>query len=173
VDLRVRTAGLRLASVLLFFLLAGCSAFAPDSLPCPAVAVLPDAAKLVRYAGGTDLIDVEYEATIESVTPVCRRSGDDFKIELRVAIAARRGPAMQDDRAAFAYFVAVTSADRQVLAREEFPVVIPLSAEGRRIRLAEQVEPKLPIRKGLSQSSYRIYVGMVLTRQQIRQNRGG
>jgi len=172
VDLRIATAGLRLAPVLLF-LLAGCSTLAPDSLPCPAVAILPDAAKLVRYTDGTDLIDVEYEATIESVTPVCTHSGDDFETELTVAIVARRGPAMQGDRADFAYFVAVTSADRQVLAREEFPVSIPLSAGGRRIRLVERVVPKLPIRKSRSRSSYRIYIGMVLTRQQIRQNRGG
>ncbi len=153
--------------------LTGCSAFEPPPVQCPPISILPDAARLVRYQGGVDLIDVAYEANIESITPVCSRSKDHLVIDMSVAISARRGPAMQGDSADFAYFVAVTAADQRLLKRQEFPVSIPLAAQGRRVRLTELVQPSLPLTETQSQFGYRLFVGFVLTRQELQQNRGG
>lgn len=152
---------------------AGCSAFEPPPLQCPPIAILPDASRLVRYAGGTDLTDVIFEANIESVTPACQRSGETLEADLTVVISARRGPAMQGDAANFSYFVAVTAADQRLLARQEFPVSIPLSAQGRRVRLTELVQPQMPLTETQSQFGYRIFIGFVLTRQELQENRGG
>ncbi len=164
-----RWALLGLSSVLF----AGCSLFEPPPAQCPPVSILPDASRLVRYFGGSDLIDVQYEANIESVTPACERSGNTLAVDLTVVMSARRGPAMQDENASFAYFVAVTAADQRLLARQEFPVSIPLSAQGRRVRLIELVQPSLPLTETQSQFGYRLFIGFVLTRQELQQNRGG
>ncbi len=153
--------------------LSGCSAFEPPPLECPPIAILPDASRLVRYVGGTDLTDVAFEANIESVLPACQRSGEKLEVDLSLAITARRGPAMQGEAANFSYFVAVTAADQRLLARQEFPVSIPLSAQGRRVRLTEFVQPQLPLTETQSQFGYRLFIGFVLTRQEIQQNRGG
>ncbi len=153
--------------------LTGCSALDPPPLECPPIAILPDAARLVRYAGGTDLTDVIFEANIESVSPACQRNDNTLEVDLTVVMSARRGPAMQGEAANFSYFVAVTAADQRLLARQEFPVSIPLSAQGRRVRLTELVQPQMPLTETQSQFGYRLFIGFVLTRQELQQNRGG
>ncbi len=174
--MRVEAKRLRRLAILFtpLLALAGCSAFEPDPVQCPPITILPDAAHLERYiGGGSDLIDVAFEANLESVTPVCTRNDKDFIIDLSVAISSRRGPAMQGDTADFAYFVAITSADQQLLARQEFPVSIPVPEQGRRVRLTELVQPTIPLTKTESQFSYRVFLGFVLTREEIQRNRGG
>lgn len=153
--------------------LTGCTAFEPPPLECPPIAILPDAARLVRYSGGVDLTDVVFEANIERITPACQRNDNTLEVDLTVVMSARRGPAMQGDAANFSYFVAVTAADQRLLARQEFPVSIPLSAQGRRVRLTELVQPQMPLTETQSQFGYRLFVGFVLTRQELQQNRGG
>ncbi len=153
--------------------LGGCSAFGPEDVPCPPVSILPDAARLVRYSGGSDLTDVLYEVNINQVTPLCQRSSTELLIDLSVVLTARRGPAMPEGNADFSYFVAVTAADQQLLARQVFPVSIPLDAPGRRVRLTELVQPKIPLTEEQSQFSYRLFIGLVLTQDELRQNRGG
>jgi len=151
--------------------LGGCQIFQKDPIVCPPITIIPDAAQLVRYGAGRDLTDVLFEANLEQISPVCQPKGDTLIVELSVALTARRGPAMPQGNATFSYFVAVTSADRELLARQEFPVDIPLGPEGRRVRLTELVEPTLPLKPDQSQFSYRIFVGLVLTREELEENR--
>ncbi len=153
--------------------LGGCGAFGPDDVACPPVSILPDAARLVRYADGNDLTDVLYEVTINRVTPVCQRSSKELLIDLALVLTARRGPALPEGNAEFSYFVAVTAADQQLLARQVFPVSMPLDSPGRRVQLTELVQPKIPLTEDQSQFSYRVFIGLVLTPDELRQNRGG
>lgn len=166
-----RRSGRALPALLLLLVLSACSAFEPDTVACPPLSIVPDAARLVRYADGEDLTDVRFEANLDQVTPVCQQTKSDLLVDLTVVLTARRGPAMPQGDAAFSYFVAVTSADRELLARQEFPVQIPLGPEGRRVRLTELVQPRLPLTEKQSPYSYRLFIGFVLTRQELEQNR--
>lgn len=154
--------------------LGGCSAFDSDEqVACPPIAILPDAAQLVRYAGGTDLTDILFEIDIQQASPVCERTETEMVIDMAIVLTARRGPALPEGRAEFSYFVAVTSAAGQLLARQDFPVAIPLAAQGRRVRLTELVQPRIPLTEQQSQFSYRLFIGLALTPEELRRNRGG
>ncbi|GAB5468539.1 MAG: hypothetical protein Kilf2KO_15690 [Rhodospirillales bacterium] len=150
---------------------SGCSLFESGDVRCPPITILPDAARLIRYSGGTDLTDVRYEANIDQVSPLCERTDKGLKIDLTVVLSARRGPALPEGNADFSYFVAVTSADRRLLARQEFPVSIPLGPQGRRVRLTELVQPLLPLTETQSQFGYQLFIGLVLTRGELQRNR--
>ncbi|MEO1192616.1 MAG: hypothetical protein AAFY02_12715 [Pseudomonadota bacterium] len=158
---------------LLGFGLTGCSLFEPGPVQCPNISIVPDAARLVRYSpGGSDLTDVRFEANIEQITPVCTRSSTTLDIDMTMVITARRGPAMPEGTADFSYFVAVTTADRRLLARQDFPVSLPLGPQGRRARLTELVQPQIPLTETESQFSFQVFVGLVVTREELQQNRG-
>jgi hypothetical protein len=68
------------------------------------------------------------------------------------------------------YFVAITTLDQRIVAREEFELTIPFEGNRTRVAVAEELEPRIPLKPGESGADYQIYVGLSLSREELRYN---
>jgi hypothetical protein len=140
--------------------------------PCPQVLRVPDAAKLVRFQGpGRDLTDVRFEAALTGVRLTCEYDDGVMEGLLEVTFEALRGPADRERLAPFAYFVAIATADKAVLAREVFELAVPFEGNRTRVTASEELTPRIPFKSGESVRDYVIYVGFSLTPDELRYNR--
>jgi len=141
-------------------------------LPCPALATVSDAAKLTRFAGaGRDLTDVRFEAEIIEFVGACVQGGESVDVATRVRIAASRGPADEERRADFRYFVAVVTRDKRIVGRNVFDSSIEFSGNKTRAAVIEELEQEIPLAEGETGGNYVIYVGFELTPEEVEFNR--
>jgi hypothetical protein len=140
--------------------------------PCPPVLRVPDAVRLVRFEGpGRDLTDVRFEAALTGVRLACDYDDGVMEGRLQVTVEALRGPADRERRAGFAYFVAIATADKTVLAREVFELTVPFEGNRTRVAVSDELTPRIPLKPGETARDYRIYLGFALTPEELRYNR--
>ena len=140
--------------------------------PCPAFVRVPEAARMVDYVGaGRDLTDVSFEAQISQIALTCDYDDDVVEGELDIVFIASEGPANTGRQAILRYFVAIATRDQQILTREEFAVQVTFVGNLTRLSVTEQLTPRIPLQPGQSGASYVIYVGFVLSPEQLDTNR--
>jgi hypothetical protein len=167
----------RAAAVVLLTSLAGCSSGPPpQSLPCPAVLTVKDATYLTKFNGASeDLTDTSFESKVDAIHSQCFYSENETKkairTDLKIQFLASRGPKNPDGMAKFQYFVAVTGSGGQLLNREVFDVEIPLTSDKPQNVTQDEIEPTIPLPQGQNGDYFRIYVGLILTEQELAFNR--
>ena len=127
---------------------------------------------VVRFAGeGRTRNDVAFEARILSVGGDCDFTDDLRRVtmDMNVRIEGARGPALQTKDAPLSYFVAIVGPDGQVLAREEFETAIPLKDDSAII--IEELAPEIPLPEGRRAASYTVFVGLVVSEEELAANR--
>ena len=155
-------------------LLAGCSSWfeSEDAPPCPRAALVDGADRVVRFAGeGRTPQDVAFEARILGVGGECEFTDEERRVivDMDLRIEGARGPALGTKDAPLSYFVAVVGPEGDVLAREEFATAIPLKEE--RAIIIEQLEPEIPLSQGRRAASYTVFVGLIVTEEELAANR--
>ncbi len=166
-----RAAGL-LAPLAVLLALSGCG-FGDQAPPppCPTVFPVAEARELTRFAGqGRDLTDILFEARVQDVALVCEYDDGAIEADLRVRIMAVDGPANQGRAVRLAYFVAIATLDRKIVAREEFELEVPFEGNRTRVVAVEEVSPRIPLRPGQTGADYVIYIGLALTPAELRYN---
>ncbi len=157
--------------VVLMLVLGGCSVFGDDKPPppCPGISVPDDARRAVIYrpGPGRDPSDIRYEAAIVEVRARCVTAKGRVTVQTTIEIVARRGPAAEDRRGRFAYFVAITDRDRKILAKQTFPADIDFPERVSRAGLRDEVEQSIPLKPGQSGADYLIFVGFQLNAAQL------
>lgn len=152
------------------FFLAGCSSWfqSEEAPPCPRATLVEGAEEVVRFAGeGRTRDDVAFEARILGVGGECEFTDDERRVtvDMRLRIEGARGPALQADDASLSYFVAIVSPDGQVLAREEFETAIPLDDD--RAVIVEELEYEIPLPEGRRAASYTLFVGLIVSEEEL------
>jgi hypothetical protein len=155
-------------------LLVGCSSWfeAEDAPPCPRAALVHGADRVVRFAGeGRTPQDVAFEARILGVGGECEFTDEERRVivDMNLRIEGARGPALEGEEAPLSYFVAVVGPEGDVLAREEFATEIPL--EEKRAIIVEELEPEIPLSQGRRAASYTVFVGLIVTEEELAANR--
>ena len=155
-------------------LLAGCSSWfeSEDAPPCPRAALVDGADRVVRFAGeGRTPQDVAFEARILGAGGECEFTDEERRVTVDMAlrIEGARGPALEGEEAPLSYFVAVVGPEGEVLAREEFATEIPL--EEKRAIIVEELEPEIPLPRGRRAASYTVFVGLIVTEEELAANR--
>jgi hypothetical protein len=154
-------------------LVAACSSDDEVLRACPDVLLIPDAARLVRFAGpGRDLTDVRFEIALQDAGLSCEYDEDGMEGVLQVNFVASRGPADRDRLAPFSYFVAVVTVDKQVVTRQQFDLAVPFEGNRSRVVVSEELSPRIPLKAGESALNYQIFVGLSLTPEELGYNRG-
>ena len=158
-------------------LASACGAFFESKPPgpCPKVTVPRVAAQVVQFlpGEGRDLIDVRYQGSIEPLSARCRYIDNDTVVEMRlsVGISARKGPAAEAAEANFAFFVAITDLDQNILAKKVFQSPIEFPSGRRRAGVVEEIEQLIPLAEGSNGASYDILIGFQLDKDQLDYNR--
>jgi hypothetical protein len=142
------------------------------SVTCPQVGKVGDVAKVTRFApGGHDLTDVAFEAAVGRLGGDCQAAEGAVAVNLTVEFIAGRGPADKTRKAPFTYFVAIVDKEDKVLAREQFDTGVQFPGNQTRNAIVEQIDENIPMKDPLMGNQYRIFVGFVLTPEEIAYNR--
>jgi hypothetical protein len=143
------------------------------TVTCPQVEKVNDVSRVTRFVpGGHDLTDVAFEAIVAQLGGNCGSSDGQVVVDLTVQFIAGRGPADTTRQAPFTYFVAIVDKSDNVLARQEFQTAVPFPGNQTRNSVVEELEQDIPVTNPLQGNQYRIFVGFVLTPEEIAYNRG-
>ena len=145
---------------------------ATKPVSCPQVSKVGEAALLTRFRPpGHDITDVVFDAFIGDINGKCEASDQGVTVKMTVDFVASRGPAEKDHKATFAYFVAITDAKSNVIAREQFDTFIDFPGNKTRSGIREDLEEKIPLTAGQRGDDFRVYVGFALTHDELAYNR--
>ncbi|MCB2098227.1 MAG: hypothetical protein AB7F91_16995 [Parvularculaceae bacterium] len=168
------------ASLLAALALAGCGSTKEkrEANPglCPNIVVLDDAARLVDFDGDEAASNVAWSAEIEDVNLSCRYFGEKpIDASARISIAFGKGPKATTNEHNFAYWIAVTRVNREVIEKREFIVPIKFGSEEAVERVSHEIEKIIIPRKDdtISGSNFEVVVGLVVTPEQAIFNRSG
>ncbi|HEX6842248.1 MAG TPA: hypothetical protein VF113_11990 [Stellaceae bacterium] len=157
---------------LLMLGLAGCGGTKSiGKLSCPTPLIAPglDAAADLR-PGGSGANDVRFGVKVVSVNSNCSSEKIGLSADLRIGfVVARADPKLT--HAEFAYFVAVTDAQRNILTKQQYKVSVEFSPRLSKLNVSDQVAIGLPLHDLSNGSKYLIIVGLQLTPQQLEFNR--
>lgn len=144
--------------------------------PCPNIIVLSDAARLVDFAGEERIEDVAWSAEIENVSLACRYVADKpIDASIKVSMAFGKGPKADGREHNFAYWVAVTRTDREVITKQEYLAPVKFGDDESVRRVEHEIEKIVIPRKNdsISGTNFEVVVGLVVTPQQAIYNRSG
>jgi len=155
---------------------------AVQSMPCPAVKVIPDASYLTRFAGDSeDLTDTAFEAKIGIRNQVChylveKDTGKTTIVtDLQVEIVASRGPKVTGDKADLSYKVSVTGQGGSHVGdpkwTNNFDISVPLTKDKPSNGTVDNASVTIPVGKNENGDFYRIYVYLQLSEKELAYNR--
>ena len=166
-----RTAAL--GGVLAAAALGGCAPTNSFPPACPSLSLLPDAADLTSYSPrGQDLTDLILDGRIVTVPATCKR-GDKGFVTTTMSVAADlfRGPSAPDRDFAVPVFIAVLDGDT-VIDKQDYEMTGTFPANVDRMRMSTpEITLNLPVTPTKTAASYKIYIGFILTQDQLALNR--
>jgi hypothetical protein len=144
------------------------------AVQCPKPYLLPDATMLTRYRGaGRDLSDLVLSVRLTDVQGACAGTlGTHLEgAHAHVVMVVSRGPAATSNDADIPYGLGVVR-DGQILdeARYLQHVVFPPNVNTVQVS-GQELQMKLPTRKGVTGPSYHLYFWLQLTPEQLAENR--
>lgn len=139
---------------------------------CPRVAVVADAALAEQYrpGPGRDLTDLASRAQIVEISGNCAYDEEGVTVTVSMPIVVERGPALSGVEAEYAYFVAVTDLDWNVIAKRTFPVQFRFDSGSGFAASLEELEQAIPLQSQRQAANYQILIGFDLDREQLRRN---
>jgi hypothetical protein len=173
------------ATGLLSVLLAGCGLGLGDiglkaptaaelALGCPKVSIVRDLQEVTHLSagGGRDATAVASRAALADFTGNCEYGSDGVTVNVKLAMVAERGPALQGDTDRYRYFVAVFRPGEQVpAAKSEFETGARFTAEDPRRVWVEEVTPHIPLPKDVNAKEWQVMVGFQLSAEELAYNR--
>ncbi|MEQ9314440.1 MAG: hypothetical protein RLN72_01235 [Henriciella sp.] len=144
--------------------------------PCPPVAALYDASRIVETrGGGQNYPDIAYTGEITGVELFCRYIEDrPLRAEVEIDFAFGKGPQAASNSHSYTYWIAVTRRSSKVLAKQYFTVDANFAGgviDGRREVIQEIIIPRVD--ETISGANFEVIVGFDLTEEQLAFNREG
>lgn len=148
--------------------------------PCPKIRILADAGNITQYrqGPGRDITDILLEAEITAFRGACEYEGEDgiyhqVKVELEgILFDVTRGPASRMRKAKLRYFVKIPHFYPSPLGAAEFDFPIAFPENRNSIQVSDGgIEINIPLKGGMRGADFNIYLGFVLTAEQIQRNR--
>jgi hypothetical protein len=142
------------------------------AVSCPRVTKIGEASQLTRFSpSGHDITDVEFEAVIGDINGTCEPADKGVAVHMTIDFIASRGPADKARKASFAYLVAITDNKENVVTRQQFDTDIPFIGNRTRDGIPEKLDLTLPLAAGQRGDDFRVYVGFVVTHDELAYNR--
>lgn len=144
--------------------------------PCPNIVVLAEAGRMIEFDGPETVENVAWSAEIENVSLACRYFGTNpIDASARLSIAFGKGPKATTSQHQFAYWIAVTRTNREVIEKREFVVPVKFGGDKAVERIEHEIEEIVIPRKdeNISGTNFEVIIGLVVTPQQAIYNRSG
>ncbi len=157
-------------------ILAACGSSRPvtgAAKGCPEVAVLADAAKLVRFrpGAGRQIDDVDYQAEVTSVSLGCKKKGKALELDMTVAMTAERSASGSSRVQPMRFFVAVTRG-KELVSKKVFDAPAEFPRNSRFVSLTQEIEAlSVPTPPKVKPTAFEVLVGFDLTREEVNYNR--
>lgn len=155
--------------------LTACAMKQPRTI-CPVLGVLDNAASVTKFEPGAGRADsnIQYYAAITGSNLNCEYKGDllfSMEVNMRINIAARKGPAAKSDTAKLHYFVVITDRNGNVITKKVFPATVAFKGRPE-ARIVEKIWQNYNLTRGGGGGSlYEVWVGFQLTDSQLKFNR--
>lgn len=145
--------------------------------PCPYVKVLYDAGRFVEFKDGKESAGtVGWTGEIQGVSAGCEyKDADPIKVQVELLFAMGRGPAAAGQQKTYRYWVAVTSRNQSVIAKEYFDLPVSFSAGEDRVFVRETIA-NITIPRASADTSganFEVLIGFDVTPQMAAFNRDG
>lgn len=144
--------------------------------PCPNIVVLSDASRLIDFVGEPNLENVAWSAEIENVSLTCRYvAAKPIDAAMKISIAFGKGPKSDEREHNFAYWIALTRTNREVIEKKEYLVPVKFDDGESVERVEHEIEKIIIPRKDeeTSGTNFEVVVGLVVTPAQAIYNRSG
>lgn len=145
--------------------------------PCPYVKVLYDASRYTEFKDGREAAgNVLWTGEIQSLSAGCAYKDDEpIQVQVEMLMAFGKGPQATGDGKTYRYWVAVTTRNQSVIAKEYFdlPVSFPSGSDRALLRetIAGIVIPRASIET--SGANFEVLIGFDVTPQMAAFNRDG
>ncbi len=184
----LQSLSLKLTFILSIFFLSSCGGIEyisdnfkkPIILKCPNYLIPEEASKILKFRDGpgSDLVDVKYEVDIKNIKLGClsninrKTKLGSMEIDLTLDFSANLGPANPDKKINFDYFVSVVSPRQEIINQKIIPLSLmfpknksTLLFSSKPVDITLQITAEKPVRY------YRIFVGLRLSKEEVRYNR--
>ena len=134
-----------------------------QALVCPRPAIIAKLASVERYRDGSAGGPADallWRAALQNVRQRCAPEGGDLVVDVVVDTVVEPGPAFTGGPVELPYFVAVVTADGEVLDRKDFVATVPLAAGQRRGGTTEQVNERFVGRAEGGVQGYEVLFGL-------------
>jgi len=166
----------RAAMLALVLLAAGCARGGDrNKLVCPGSIVAPNVDSYAELRPGvTDPAgpqDIRFGAQIVTLNGNCSRAQDGgIDIATRVVfLVVRNDPDLRT--ADFNYFIAIADAEKNILAKQIFPVHVDFGVRQVEMRITDNASEHLALHDTRRGGQYGVIIGMQLTQEQVDLNR--
>jgi opacity protein-like surface antigen len=145
--------------------------------PCPYVKVLYDASRYLEFKDGKEAAaSTGYTGEIQGVSSGCAYKNDEpIRIKVEVLFELGRGPQAVDPHKTYRYWVAVTTRNQTVLAKEYFDLPVNFQAGQDRVYATEKLEtitiPRADAK--VSGGNFEVLIGFDVTPEMAAFNRDG
>ena len=152
----------------------------PIVFRCPDYLVPAEAASLSKFRTNSShgLVDIKYQVKIEKVQLGCVSNIDrktklgSMEVDVKLILSTELGPANSNRKIQFEYFISVVNPDQEILDLKAIPLTINFPGNKSNINYSSNpVYVTLQIKKGKPVSYYRIFVGLKMTKEEVRFNR--
>lgn len=177
----VNTISQRLSSIEMpsFGGLLGDDTIAVAAGDCPPIQVVPELGALTEFSPMAQPSDKELVSKVEiaDISATCNGiSKGNLNVDIAMVLDGKAGPRARltpDERPTFAYpyFVALTTTDGQILAKEIHAASMNYAKDQNAQSLTEKRAHTFPIADSAKSGTYRILVGFQLTDEQLAYNR--
>ncbi len=141
---------------------------------CPSIDVDPQLSNMSEFydmekpTKGTEVSNLK----LLNTKSACQVAGEFLEVNIELTFAGKLGPKAKrkaNDRPFFAYpyFVAVTDAGGEELAKELFAASVTYDKNQEKVELVETIRQKLPLNDDGSTPEYKIKIGFQLTEEQL------
>ena len=145
--------------------------------PCPYVKVLYDAARYIDFKDGREAsANVVNSGEIEGISAACAYKGaEPIRVNMMVTFSLGKGPQATSNTKDYTYWVAVTSRNKDVLAKEYFTVHANFPAGKNTVVMTDRLSGVTIPRADdkVSGSNFEVLVGFDVTPQMAQFNRDG
>lgn len=145
--------------------------------PCPYVKVLYDAGRFIEFRDGKEsAANVGWTGEIQGVSAGCEyKDAAPIKVQVELLFAMGRGPAAVGQSKGYRYWVAVTSRNQSIIAKEYFDLPVIFSASEDRVFVRDTVANITIPRASAdtSGSNFEVLIGFDVTPQMAAFNRDG